>query len=239
MEFDLSLLKAEVFICRHWEKDIPILNPGDWFGKARVLSIEGGYVPLRLVVEADAFDEAIDVLADHETYKREVVIPEADYADYGTHVYAGTILPSGEAAPVEGWVDLNDAFLPASSGHTLMEADHAGNASIPCRTSHVDELRLKTNPGIRHNILYTHPDWEVLKSMSPQAFYDFLNICSLDSTLEWVHKYAALHLGETEVNYSEGCVDIIRGGDKGESIVVEETYPEIHRQLLRHQAKKS
>ena len=98
--FDLKQLRAEVFTYNHWEKDIPILNPGDWFGKARVLSIEGGYVPLRLVVEADGLSEAIDVLADHETYKREVVIPETDFGDYYSDVVAScAILPAGREPP--------------------------------------------------------------------------------------------------------------------------------------------
>ena len=238
-EFDLKLLKAEVFICKHWEKDIPILNPGDWFGKARVLSIEGGYVPLRLVVEADDLSAAIDVLADHETYKREVLIPEDEYRDYGTRVFAGTVMPGGRKAPEDGWLTLGHTYIPDSAKRTLREADFAGNDGLPCRTSHVDELGLKTNPGIRHNILYAHPDWTELKTMSPQAFYDFLNICSFESILEWVHKYTVLHLGETEVNYNMGVVDIIRGGDKGECIDVEEDYPEIYRQYQRAQAKKS
>lgn len=238
-EFDLKLLKAEVFTHRHWEKDIPVLNPGGWFGKARVLSIEGGFVPLRLVVEADGLSEAIDVLAEHEKYKSEILIPEADYEDYGEPVCAGQILPGGIEAPEDGWLSLGRTYYPASSRHTLLQAEVAGNYSLPCRTSHVDELLLSRCPLAPHSILYTHPDWGVLKSMSPKAYDNFQNICSFEGTLEWVHKHAPLHLGETEINYDEGCLDIIRGGDKGEHIDVEETYPEIHRQFIRSQALKS
>lgn len=221
--FDLKLLRAEIFTCNHWEKDIPILNPGDWFGKARVLSVEGGYVPLRLVVEADGFSEAIDVLADHETYKREVVIPEVEYGDYGTRALVG-------------WTDLWGTQI---DDRTLIEADFAGNDSVPCRTSHVDELCVHRRPGVPEPILYTHPDWTALKTMSPQAYDAFQNISSFEDTLYWVHKYAPLHHGETEVSEDGWYLNIVRGGDKGESIDVEVDYPEIYRQYQRAQAKKS
>ena len=33
--------------------DIPVLNPGDWFGKAWLIEIGGSYSPLFLIVEAE------------------------------------------------------------------------------------------------------------------------------------------------------------------------------------------
>lgn len=63
-------------------KDIPVINPGDWFGKAWLLEIGGSYWPLFLVVEADSVSDAIDELADHEKYGHHIVVPEEDLGDY-------------------------------------------------------------------------------------------------------------------------------------------------------------
>ena len=43
-------------------KDIIVLNPGGWFGKAWLLEIGGSYWPLFLVVESDSISDAIDEL---------------------------------------------------------------------------------------------------------------------------------------------------------------------------------
>lgn len=37
----------------HELTDIPVLNPGDWFGKTWLIEIGGSYSPLFLIVEAD------------------------------------------------------------------------------------------------------------------------------------------------------------------------------------------
>lgn len=62
--------------------DIPVLNPGDWFGKSWLLEIGGSYWPLFLIVEADSASDAIDELADHEKYGHHIVVAEADLGDY-------------------------------------------------------------------------------------------------------------------------------------------------------------
>lgn len=62
--------------------DIPVLNPGDWFGKAWLLEIGGSYSPLFLVVEADSPQDAIDELADNEKYGHNIVVPDEDLGDY-------------------------------------------------------------------------------------------------------------------------------------------------------------
>ena len=46
--------------------DVPVLNPGDWFGKAWLVEIGGSYSSLYLIVEADSMSDAIDELADIE-----------------------------------------------------------------------------------------------------------------------------------------------------------------------------
>jgi hypothetical protein len=62
--------------------DIPVLNPGDWFGKAWLLELGGSYEPLFLVVEADTISDAIDELSDNATYGHQVHVPDEDLADY-------------------------------------------------------------------------------------------------------------------------------------------------------------
>lgn len=62
--------------------DIPVLNPGDWFGKAWLLEIGGSFWPLFLVVEADNVSDAIDELADNEKYGHHIVVPAEDLGDY-------------------------------------------------------------------------------------------------------------------------------------------------------------
>lgn len=63
-------------------KDIPVLNPGNWFGKTWLIEIGGSYWPLFLVVEADSISDAIDELADSEKYGHHIVVPDEDLGDY-------------------------------------------------------------------------------------------------------------------------------------------------------------
>jgi hypothetical protein len=63
-------------------KDIPVLNPSDWFGKTWLLEIGGSYSPFFIVVEADSVSDAIDELADNEKYGHHVVVPDEDLGDY-------------------------------------------------------------------------------------------------------------------------------------------------------------
>jgi hypothetical protein len=66
----------------HEFTDIPVLNPGDWFGKTWLLEIGGSYSPLYLIVEADGLDEAIDELADNEEYGHNIVVSDDGLDDY-------------------------------------------------------------------------------------------------------------------------------------------------------------
>ena len=63
-------------------KDIPVLNPGGWFGKAWLLEIGGSYWPLFLIVEADSVSDAIDELADNEKFGHHIVVSPDDLGDY-------------------------------------------------------------------------------------------------------------------------------------------------------------
>lgn len=63
-------------------KEVPVLNPGDWFGKTWLLEIGGSYWPLFLIVEADSVTDAIDELADNERYGHHIVVAAEDLGDY-------------------------------------------------------------------------------------------------------------------------------------------------------------
>ena len=63
-------------------KDIPVVNPGDWFGKTWLIEIEGGFCPLFLVVEADSAGDALDELASNEQFAHLITVPDEDLADY-------------------------------------------------------------------------------------------------------------------------------------------------------------
>ena len=66
----------------HHLKDMPVLNPGAWFGKAWLLELGGSYTPLWLVVEANTVSDAIDELSDNETFGHQIHVPDPDLCDY-------------------------------------------------------------------------------------------------------------------------------------------------------------
>ncbi len=61
-------------------ENIPVVNPGDWFGKTFLIEIGGSYTPLFLIVEADNVSDAIDELADSEEYGHHIIV-DPDYLD--------------------------------------------------------------------------------------------------------------------------------------------------------------
>lgn len=76
--------------------DIPVLNPGDWFGKAWLIVIDDSYWSTYLVVEADSVQDALDELADNKKYGHHVVVADEDLGDYlGRPEFLETELPLG------------------------------------------------------------------------------------------------------------------------------------------------
>ena len=61
---------------------MPVLNPGDWWGKCWLLEIGGSYTPFFLVVEADSVQDAIDELADDEKHGHLITVADDDLSDY-------------------------------------------------------------------------------------------------------------------------------------------------------------
>lgn len=63
-------------------KDIPVINPGGWFGKTWLIEIGGSYASFYLIVEADSMTDAIDELADNEKYGHHIIVEDKDLGDY-------------------------------------------------------------------------------------------------------------------------------------------------------------
>lgn len=74
-------ITARATLNGHDLTDIPVLNPGGWFGKTWLLEIGGSYWPLFLIVEADNVNDAIDELSESD-YAHHIVVADADLADY-------------------------------------------------------------------------------------------------------------------------------------------------------------
>jgi hypothetical protein len=75
-------VKAKAKFHDHELTDVPVLNPGDWFGKTWLIEIGGSYSPLFLIVEADSLCSAIDELADNEKYGHLITVDDEDLGDY-------------------------------------------------------------------------------------------------------------------------------------------------------------
>lgn len=97
-------------------KDIPVVNPGGWFGKTWLIEIGGSYWPLFLIVEADSVQDVIDELADNKKYGHQIVVDEADLADYpeDDRHYG----PSGQV------LDLD---------HLMIHGQEGSDCPFPCR----------------------------------------------------------------------------------------------------------
>jgi hypothetical protein len=66
----------------HELSDLPVINPGGWFGKTWLVEIGGSYTPDFLIVEADSVSDAIDELADSEQHAHHIVVDLAELSDY-------------------------------------------------------------------------------------------------------------------------------------------------------------
>ena len=103
-------------------KDIPVINPGDWFGKCWLLEIGGSYWPTYLVAEADSVSDALDELADNETFNHHVVVPDEDLGDYD---------------PEDCYYSGSGAVLDLD--HIMVYGQEGSNCPFPC-TYHGDDL---------------------------------------------------------------------------------------------------
>ncbi|HBN74921.1 MAG TPA: hypothetical protein DD473_03685 [Planctomycetaceae bacterium] len=118
----MATITANATFNGHELKDLPVLNPGDWFGKTWLIEIGGSYSPFFLIVEADSISDAIDELADHEKYGHHIIVEEADLGDYSEDDrHYG---PSGQV------LDLD---------HLMIHGEEGSKTPFPC-TYHGDGL---------------------------------------------------------------------------------------------------
>jgi hypothetical protein len=112
----MSEVKSCATFNGHELKDIPVINPGDWFGKTWLVEIGGSYWPLFLIIEADTVQDAIDELADSEKYGHNISVPEDDLADYDAETC--NYGPSGQV------IDLD---------HLMIHGTEGAESPFPCR----------------------------------------------------------------------------------------------------------
>ena len=112
----MSEVKSCATFNGHELKDIPVINPGDWFGKTWLVEIGGSYWPLFLIVEADTVQDAIDELADSEKYGHNINVPDDDLADYDAETC--NYGPSGQV------IDLD---------HLMIHGTEGAESPFPCR----------------------------------------------------------------------------------------------------------
>jgi hypothetical protein len=82
VENALMKITASCTLNGHALTDIPVINPGGWFGKAWLVEIGGSFTPLFLVVEADSVSDASDELSDDPNFGPPIHVPDADLCDY-------------------------------------------------------------------------------------------------------------------------------------------------------------
>ena len=112
----MSEVKSCATFNGHDLKDIPVINPGDWFGKTWLVEIGGSYWPLFLIVEADTMQDAIDEIADSEKYGHNITVPDDDLADYDSETC--NYGPSGQV------IDLD---------HLMIHGTEGAESPFPCR----------------------------------------------------------------------------------------------------------
>ena len=112
----MSEVKSCATFNGHELKDIPVINPGDWFGKTWLVEIGGSYWPLFLIVEADTVQDAIEELADNEKYGHNITVPDEDLADYDAETC--NYGPSGQV------IDLD---------HLMIHGTEGAESPFPCR----------------------------------------------------------------------------------------------------------
>ncbi len=109
-------IKAKATFNGHELNDMPVLNPGDWWGKCWLLEIGGSYTPFFLVVEADSVQDAIVDLADNEQYGHLITVADEDLGDYDPNdCHYG---PSGQVIDLD-WL--------------MVHGQEGVNCPLPCR----------------------------------------------------------------------------------------------------------
>lgn len=64
------------------ETDVPVINPGGWFGKAWIVEIGVGNTAFFYIVEADGYHDAENEFSDSEKYGHMIHVSDEDSGDY-------------------------------------------------------------------------------------------------------------------------------------------------------------
>lgn len=104
----------------------PVINPGDWFGKAWLIGVQVGNHGAYYIVEADSASDAIDEFLDSEDSGL-VRISEEDFENYGCLQSAGDVVNNGVTLTEDTWVDLKGNPRDCK----LQECSFGGNYGVP------------------------------------------------------------------------------------------------------------
>lgn len=91
--------------------DIPVINPGNWFGKTWLISINAGHYAIFRIVEADNPSDAINELADSKEHGGLITVSEPDLADYDSETCEYG--PSGQV------IDTSDVLIHGVEGKAI------------------------------------------------------------------------------------------------------------------------
>lgn len=179
----------------HEQKNIPVINPSDWFGKAFVLEHSGSYY----VAEGGSIQDVIDELADSDKYKHLIEIDiDVEGDDYGESVtnFDDDAFTPEQLTKIESFVA---AGVPKAKIYRTLknnikknyasEPCYAGNNSIPCD---IENLLVHGNESVQHGkgsaykMLY-HAEGLPKAGVDPVDFYN---------NWEWV---------ENDDDSSKGC----------------------------------
>ena len=120
-----TAVTASATLRGHGLTDIPVLNPGGWFGKTWLIEVGGSFWPLFLIVEADTASDAIDELADNEKYGHQIIVDPADIVKYPDDYPEDSRTYAGNTGHV---VDLDNVMV-----HGLDFYRHSKEPPFKCR----------------------------------------------------------------------------------------------------------
>jgi len=112
---------------------VPVVNPGDRWGKAWLITVADCAFPSQFIVEADCAGDAQDEFIESD-YGKSCRIGEDELKDYGFPVSKGDII-GGKEVLVDGWMRLDGEWQPEQDG--LIENNYMSGNGILADTSSI------------------------------------------------------------------------------------------------------
>ena len=157
----------------HQFTGVPVVNPGDWFGKSWLIVIGEGPGCNFYVVEADSPSDAIDEFIDSE-YGSVVHIEGSELGDYGSKVSPGDII-GGVTIEKEGWMNLRGELVTDPAiWKRLQEPHYGGNGGTPTDIEHL-HIHGEEGKATPFQCLY-HGEGIPEGGVSPLQYYELLNL---------------------------------------------------------------